>query len=99
MASQNLRLSRLLASLSSQPEPLALPLSWRGSFRSSVNITCLSPIRSGIGGTGVLQRNEIAEVVDLPGVGEHYMGRIQFSILQHYITLPRPQRGLSTIPR
>jgi alcohol oxidase len=38
---------------------------------------CLSFIRSGIGGTDVLQRNDILQVVDLPGVGEHYIGKIQ----------------------
>ncbi|KNZ75224.1 Alcohol oxidase [Termitomyces sp. J132] len=29
--------------------------------------------RSGIGGTNVLQKNNIPQIVDLPGVGEHYM--------------------------
>jgi hypothetical protein len=34
--------------------------------------------RSGVGATDVLQRNDIRQIVDLPGVGEHYMGKIQY---------------------
>ena len=30
--------------------------------------------RSGIGSKDVLTRNNIKQIVDLPGVGEHYMG-------------------------
>ena len=30
--------------------------------------------RSGIGSKDVLTRNNIQQIVDLPGVGEHYMG-------------------------
>ena len=31
--------------------------------------------RSGIGSEEVLRKNGIAQLVDLPGVGEHYMGQ------------------------
>lgn len=37
-------------------------------------------MRSGIGGADVLQKNNIPQVVDLPGVGEHFMGNMQRSI-------------------
>ena len=30
--------------------------------------------RSGIGSKDVLTRNNVEQLVDLPGVGEHYMG-------------------------
>jgi len=30
--------------------------------------------RSGIGSKEVLDKNDITQIVDLPGVGEHYMG-------------------------
>ena len=32
--------------------------------------------RSGIGGKEVLEKNGVPQVVDLPGVGEHYMGQL-----------------------
>ena len=34
--------------------------------------------RSGIGSKDVLTRNNVQQVVDLPGVGEHYMGSYIF---------------------
>ena len=36
--------------------------------------------RSGIGSSDVLSKNNIQQLVDLPGVGEHYMG--SYKILQ-----------------
>ena len=38
--------------------------------------------RSGIGSKDVLSKNNIQQLVDLPGVGEHYMGPY-FKMLQH----------------
>ena len=35
--------------------------------------------RSGIGSKDVLTKNNIHQVVDLPGVGEHYMGSYKMS--------------------
>lgn len=35
--------------------------------------------RSGIGRVDVLQRNDVNQIVDLPGVGENCMGKIQLS--------------------
>ena len=35
--------------------------------------------RSGIGSKDVLAKNNIQQVVDLPGVGEHYMGSYKMS--------------------
>ena len=34
--------------------------------------------RSGIGGKSVLEKNGVKQRVDLPGVGEHYMGTLFF---------------------
>lgn len=39
-------------------------------------VRCLCWFRSGIGGADVLQKNDIKQIVDLPGVGENYMGKI-----------------------
>ena len=39
-------------------------------------VRCLCWFRSGIGGVDVLQNNDIHQIVDLPGVGENYMGKI-----------------------
>ena len=41
-----------------------------GAFGSPANIL----ERSGIGSKDLLTRNNIEQIVDLPGVGEHYMG-------------------------
>jgi alcohol oxidase len=43
-------------------------------------------IRSGIGASEVLKKNDICQIVDLPGVGEHYMGKIQCSFLSNICT-------------
>jgi alcohol oxidase len=32
--------------------------------------------RSGIGASELLKKNDIKQIVDLPGVGEHYMGEL-----------------------
>ena len=43
--------------------------------------------RSGIGPKDVLTKNNIHQVVDLPGVGEHYMGSYKiFRARQSYLT-------------
>ena len=36
--------------------------------------------RSGIGAKDVLSKNSIQQFVDLPGVGEHYMGSSKFDV-------------------
>jgi alcohol oxidase len=54
----------------------------RYAFSRRIKVSqCLSLIRSGIGATDVLQRNNIPQVVDLPGVGENFLGRLQYSCL------------------
>lgn len=30
--------------------------------------------RSGVGAAGILKKNNVQQIVDLPGVGEHYLG-------------------------
>lgn len=46
-------------------------------FQSLIYVVLgLNSIRSGIGASEVLERNEIRPIVDLPGVGEHYMGKM-----------------------
>ena len=71
-------LSKLLALLLFPLEHLALPLYWKGAILRCLMPGCLCScsIRSGVGAADVLQRNNITQVVDLPGVGEHYMGEI-----------------------
>lgn len=32
--------------------------------------------RSGIGAPAILKKNEIKQIIDLPGVGQNYMGKI-----------------------
>jgi alcohol oxidase len=39
--------------------------------------------RSGIGSKDVLSKNNIQQLVDLPGVGEHYMGSYMVFPLAH----------------
>ncbi|KAF9478333.1 alcohol oxidase [Pholiota conissans] len=40
--------------------------------------------RSGIGAKSVLEKNNVKQIVDLPGVGEHYMGTCRASFLRRY---------------
>ena len=42
--------------------------------------------RSGIGSKNVLTRNNVQQLVDLPGVGEHYMG--SYNSMEMTIILP-----------
>ena len=58
-------------------ELLALLPFWRGDHPSTLRSARLitTAQRSGIGASDVLRRNGIPQLIDLPGVGEHYMGK------------------------
>lgn len=60
--------------------------------------------RSGIGSDKVMNKLNIKQLVDLPGVGENYMGMQLFhsfggSLTKLLFTLGRPYDCLYTIPR
>ena len=42
--------------------------------------------RSGIGSKDVLMKNNVQQLVDLPGVGEHYMGLLYLTQLTVFLT-------------
>ena len=42
--------------------------------------------RSGIGSKNVLSKNNIQQLVDLPGVGEHYMGSSNYIADDNFLT-------------
>lgn len=39
--------------------------------------------RSGVGSAEVLKKNDVKQLVDLPGVGENYMGK--FNVLRYFL--------------
>jgi hypothetical protein len=83
MEPQNLPLLRLPVLLFFPLEHSAIPRYWKGVMHLPIRETVLDAgfsSRSGIGATDVLQRNNIPQVVGLPGVGENFLGRIHFPI-------------------
>ena len=60
---------------SSVPGPLGRLLFWKGEESDACSAAFADSFnRSGIGSTSILSKNDIQQIVDLPGVGEHLMG-------------------------
>jgi hypothetical protein len=52
---------------------------WKGDDEKCPSTAAANSFsRSGIGSTNVLRKNDVQQIVELPGVGEHLMGLLKF---------------------